>query len=103
MQDSGLTPRLLKRFESNVRLFRVSRRQKVTRALLKILKTSVLGLAARYFEKGIKAKTRILTGDKMMVVLPEEVSTALYQYGFYEEGLTRMLIQLVRPGMIFST
>ena len=37
----------------------------------------------------------------MTVVLPEEVSTALYRYGFYEEGLTRMLIERLKPGMTF--
>jgi FkbM family methyltransferase len=37
----------------------------------------------------------------MLVVMPELVSRAIYHYGYYEEGLTRMVLEYLRPGMVF--
>lgn len=40
-------------------------------------------------------------GDTMKVCLPEIVSTHLYNFGFFEEGLTRFLLKTLQPGMSF--
>jgi FkbM family methyltransferase len=47
----------------------------------------------------VTAKT--FFGRNMRVHLPDLVGTKLYQYGFFEEGLTRALIEMLRPGDTF--
>src|SRR5215472_4923617 len=37
----------------------------------------------------------------MSVHLPDLVGVKLYQYGFFEEGLTRALIKMLPPGGVF--
>jgi FkbM family methyltransferase len=44
---------------------------------------------------------RILTGDRMRVVVPEIVGTELCRQGFIEPGLTAVMIHALRPGMTF--
>lgn len=52
---------------------------------------------------GIIRPQKILTffGETMKVVLPEVVSSSLYRYGFFEEGLTTFILNYVKPGMTF--
>ena len=47
----------------------------------------------------VTAKT--FFGSSMRVHLPDLVGIKLYQYGFFEEGLTRALIEKLRPGDTF--
>ena len=44
---------------------------------------------------------RTFWGDRMKVVLPDVVSAAIYQYGYFEEGMTRFILTHLRPGMTF--
>ena len=37
----------------------------------------------------------------MTVVFPERVSVAIARYGVYEEGLTGMVMDYLKPGMVF--
>src|SRR5258707_5692240 len=47
----------------------------------------------------VTAKT--FFGRPMQVHLPDLVGVKLYQYGFFEEGLTRALIERLQPGDTF--
>jgi len=49
----------------------------------------------------LRVKTQLFGDDEMTVVLPEGESLALYRYGFFEEGLTMMLLKYLKPGMTF--
>jgi FkbM family methyltransferase len=49
--------------------------------------------------KKVNAKT--FWGDEMNVVLPECVSSAIYDAGFFEEGLTFIVLKYVKPGTVF--
>lgn len=40
-------------------------------------------------------------GRRMRVHLPELVGVKLYQYGFFEEGLTQTIIEQLPPGGVF--
>lgn len=40
-------------------------------------------------------------GEPMNVVLPEHVSITIYRYGFFENELTRIFLQRMKPGMTF--
>jgi FkbM family methyltransferase len=44
---------------------------------------------------------RILTGDRIRVVVPEIVGTELCRQGFIEPGLTAVMVHALRPGMTF--
>jgi FkbM family methyltransferase len=44
---------------------------------------------------------RTFTGHRLRVVLPEIVGTELYQRGYIEPALTRVLLDRLRPGMTF--
>src|SRR6266540_50134 len=44
---------------------------------------------------------RIFTGQLMRVVVPEIVGTQLSRYGFIEPQVSRVLLQRLRPGMVF--
>ncbi len=44
---------------------------------------------------------RTFFGRDMRVHLPDLVGVKLYQYGFFEEGLTRAIIEKLRPGDTF--
>ncbi len=41
---------------------------------------------------------RTFWGDRMLVTPPESLSAQVYLYGFYEEGLTRFMLDQVREG-----
>ena len=43
----------------------------------------------------------IFTGQRMRVVVPEIVGTELWRRGFIEASLTRVLLETLRPGMVF--
>jgi FkbM family methyltransferase len=44
---------------------------------------------------------RIFTGDRMRVVVPEIVGTELCRQGVIEPALTAVLLEVLRPGMVF--
>jgi FkbM family methyltransferase len=44
---------------------------------------------------------RTFFGRSMRVHLPDLVGVKLYQYGFFEEGLTRAIIETLPPGAVF--
>lgn len=49
---------------------------------------------------GSKAmRARLFWGETMFVTPPEPLSTRLFLYGFHEVGMTRFVLDTVRPGM----
>lgn len=63
---------------------------------------ALLSLAGyKLFRRTLAVRARTFWGDKMEVVLPEPVSLAISVLGFFEEGLTRMVLEHVREGDIF--
>jgi FkbM family methyltransferase len=39
--------------------------------------------------------------DTIITLVPEHVSCQIIRYGFFEEGLTRMMLEVLKPGMVF--
>jgi FkbM family methyltransferase len=56
-------------------------------------------LAAMGATRRVTART--FFGRNMRVHLPDLVGVKLYQYGFFEEGLTRAVIEHLQPGEVF--
>jgi FkbM family methyltransferase len=48
-----------------------------------------------------RVMARTFWGERMVVVFPEPISIAIFRKGFYEEGLTRMVLSNLRPGSVF--
>lgn len=48
-----------------------------------------------------KIRIKTFFGEKMNVILPEVVSSYLYQYSFFEEGLTKMVLNNLKKDMVF--
>lgn len=44
---------------------------------------------------------RTFWGAPMHVVFPDRVSLTIYRYGFFEDDLTRVFAEVLRPGMVF--
>jgi FkbM family methyltransferase len=65
------------------------------------LRTRLLLLVARAFERTLRVKAVPFWRQRMLVVFPEPISVAIYRDGFYEPGLTTMLLRFLREGMTF--
>ncbi|MBU0761722.1 MAG: FkbM family methyltransferase [Candidatus Altiarchaeota archaeon] len=50
---------------------------------------------------GYMAKAKTFWGDEMSVLLPEKVSTHLFRHSYFEEDLTRMLLNFLTQDMTF--
>jgi FkbM family methyltransferase len=51
--------------------------------------------------RGVRAMARTFWGESMLVQPSEPVSGQILRTGFYEEGLTRMLLEMLGAGMTF--
>src|SRR5205823_1875398 len=67
----------------------------------RLLATRLAALRARWLGQGTRKTARTFWGREMSVVLPDQVSVSLYRYGFVEEGLIRLVLEYVKPGMTF--
>ena len=92
---------LIKSLENSISLPRGTRIQRLKRAPTKLLYSKILELASLWFRKPIKIKARTFWHEDMLVVFPELVSLTIYRYGLYEEGLTRIVLKHLKPGMTF--
>jgi FkbM family methyltransferase len=50
----------------------------------------------------LKRRAHLFTGQPFTVVLPELLSREVYLHGFFEAPLTRILLALLRPDMVFA-
>ena len=48
----------------------------------------------------LRIKADLFWQDTMNVVIPEGISCQLFRYGYFEEGLTRMLLEVMKPGVV---
>ena len=55
---------------------------------------------AKWFGKKVERRVRLFWGQPMTVLHPEHVSSKLAKYGFFERGLTEILMHKLRPGMV---
>ena len=89
------------RFQSSCSLFRASRSSKLRRGHIKLAYSKVLELAAKRLGIGINRMATLFWGPHMTVIYPDPTSLAISRYGFYEEGLTTMVLDYLKPGMTF--
>jgi FkbM family methyltransferase len=89
---------LLRNFENSLKLFKKS--SKLSRLVhhpWRELHLKMLTLSHNISE----AKATTFYGETLKIVLPETVSSVIYRFGFFEEGLTLALLKLLKPGDTF--
>jgi len=86
------------------RLFAVHSSGRVTRLRhrdVKLICSKLLEFIARRFQTSFSRRSRLPWGDTIHIVYPDTVSLDISRFGFYEEGLTRMVLDYLKPGMTF--
>jgi FkbM family methyltransferase len=88
---------LIDSLETGARLHSASKLYKV----LTIPRRLAYARWTRLVGRPAKTAARTFWGEQMTLVLPEPVSTTIYQYGFLEYDLSRAFIECIKPGMTF--
>ena len=88
-------------FKKSLKIGQGTKLQKIIKAPKRILSSVLLSIIARRFNRTFKITTKTFWGDEMTVVIPEVVSLSLFRYGYFEEGLTKMVLEYLKPGATF--
>lgn len=92
---------LLKLFEKAVFVSNESQIKRIKNTPMKLFILKFLQFIAEYSGKLFKIKTKTFFADDMIIVIPEIVSLNIYRHGFFEKGLTQMILEHLKPGMTF--
>jgi len=92
---------LIKSFETAIHLSKGTRIQRLLKSPTKLAYSKFLELISVWFRQSFSLKANTFWDEQMLVVIPERVSLSIYRYGFFEEDLTRMLLEYLEPGMTF--
>jgi FkbM family methyltransferase len=91
---------LLKRYNQAALLYHQKKIFRFARRPFKFIAWKILELFASWSGQAVKIGTQSFWGENMKIVFPELVSMYIFKYGFYEEGLTRIFLESIRPNMI---
>lgn len=92
---------LIKLVEKSIAVSKGTRIQRLKKAPQKMLYSKILEFITILFKNTIRIKTKTFWHENMLVLIPEIVSLSIYRFGFFEEGLTRMVLEYLKPGMTF--
>jgi len=88
-------------FQNTLNVCKGNRIKKLLKNPRKILKAKFLEIIANKFCKALKIKGKTFWGEEISLVIPDRVSLSILRYGFFEEGLTKMILKYLKPGMVF--
>jgi len=88
-------------FKKNLKKAQGTKMQKIFKAPKRMLFSVLLAMIARRFNRPFKITAKTFWGDEMSVVIPEVVSLSILRYGYFEEGLTKMVLEYLKPGATF--
>jgi FkbM family methyltransferase len=91
----------LARLDAAERLLYSRPAAKLLKAPYRMMSARLLSRLAAWRKRPVTVRARTFWGDSMDVLLPDTVSIALYQYRFFESGLTRIVLAQIKPGMTF--
>jgi FkbM family methyltransferase len=63
--------------------------------------SKVLESLSKALSVPIRITYKTFWGERMYIMIPEEISLHLFRHGMYEPGLTAMILKFLKPGMIF--
>lgn len=89
------------KFQRRLNFYKSGRLRRVGKAPLRLIFSFFLQGISRSLNLGIRIMAKTFWNDKMIVVYPEAVSGSIFQYGFFEEGLTLMILKYVKANTIF--
>ena len=92
---------LIKLLEKSIYLSKGTKLYKITRNPRRLFYSKILEFFSIILKNCFEIKAKTFWGEQIIVVIPEQVSLNLYYYGFYEEGLTNMILEYLKPGMTF--
>lgn len=92
---------LIESLKRAVSISEATRAQKLKKVPVRLIYSKILELISRWLDKAFKVKAKTFWGEKILIIIPEEVSLSLYRYGFFEEGLTKIILEYLKPGMTF--
>jgi len=75
--------------------------QKLLKVPKGIVVSKIMEEIAFCLKKPIRCKVKTFWGEEMLVIIPEVVSLNIYRYRFFEEDLTKMILEYLKPGMTF--
>jgi len=91
----------LNKLEESIHCSNLSRTEKLLRHPIKAVSKKLITETLSRINKPLKIKAKTFFEEWMTLVWGEVVSQAIFANGFFEEGLTRMLLRYLRPGMTF--
>ena len=91
----------LSAFAKAVKSTKQSKIERIIENPRKIITSQVLKFIWQKFHKSGLIKTKTFFGENMFIVYPEFVSMFIYRDGYYEEGLTNMILRYLKPAMTF--
>lgn len=89
------------RFDAAFAIHRGSRLRKLMRGTVGIADSKLLEVLLKGLRLSMKRKANLVWGEEMTVVYPEIASLGLGRYGFFAEGLTKLVLTQVKPGNTF--
>jgi len=92
---------LVKSLEKSAFLSKGTRIERIKKSPVKLPYSKILEIITSRLQKPFKCKVRTFWNQDMSVIIPERVSLCIYRYGFFEEDLTGMVLQYLKPGMTF--
>lgn len=98
---SNLLPAHRQRFDAYVAYARSSPLSRIARSPLHFPFSKILGAVAARLNTPVRTTARTFWDERLTTVYPEQVSMHIHRYGFFEEGLTRMFLDYLKPGMTF--
>lgn len=90
-----------KALEKRIGLYDINIRNKLKRETVKALSYLARKIPSLYMQNGIKVKIKTFWGGDMVGVLPDGVASIIYLNGFFEEGLTKIVMEYLDDGMTF--
>ena len=92
---------LEERLRSGLTLYQRSRFGKFRQGGVRLVISKILEVGARRLGISFRRRAKLIWGEEMTVVYPQKDAVGISRYGFFEEGLTRMVLAHVTPGMTF--
>lgn len=75
--------------------------KKAIRSPKRMLPLVLLAIISKLFNRPFKRTAMTFWGDEMIVLIPEHVSLRIFGFGYFEEGLTKMVLEYLKPGDTF--
>jgi FkbM family methyltransferase len=92
---------LVQMFEEKFAIYRGSKLDRLQHGHVKLLFSKFIETFTRKTGTSLRKRVNLVWGEPINIVYPDSTSIEIDRYGCYEEGLTKMVLNRVGPGMTF--